>query len=721
MLGHKLKRVLHKSIYYIYFYFGSILLIFADLPELSALNPIEFDEINQKITASGDATFDFDNIKLKADKIVYYKNYDLLDARGNINFTTENHRLLAESFSLNTNSNDFYIQNIKYGNWPYFINADSGGGSLEGIRLNEGVFYYGEPSIFTPNFKAKSISLVNKDDEKRIIFNDASIRLGNLTILYLPRIKYNLDRNSLLGISNIGYASEFGPYFQSLTLIPISEFLRVGFNFDYYSDRGLLAGPVAQYFNQKGNSYIRGSFSTGYINDRGFTGVDILNRPIISDRKFILAQHKQALNENFYITAQSHNLSDSEVLRDFKEPLYAKNQFPMNFIESNYFHKISSISAFIHFKNDDFSNTRERLPELRFSLKPHYLFNTSINNSAYLSFSKIKEDNISPYSLIYSPENLTYSQIDLNYKISSNYYINNWLKITPKIESRSIINKIDKDKNGLMNNIFEDPHHILYYGLNFSSEHEAIYSTFNQLWNINGLRHLIRPTLSYIKIKSPDSSNFNLLQQTQISPVLDLALPIQSLSDYRNIDQINEKTITRLSFENFFQTRTIPYGSRNLMELHLTADFYNNFNNRNSNDSISEKNALWLEYSLYPASWIKFDLGSRLELTLYEMQEFSTRLTLKSGEIWKIGLGTYFKEDFTNQVSLDYFSKLSEKITLSSIVWADIDKNKITRLKLGIDFLSRSNWMTSYSLNYRDDQRRDKDLSLDIGVELLPY
>ena len=48
-------------------YLSSVISLLANLPELSSINPIEFDEVAQKLVASNEATFDFKNIRLKAE------------------------------------------------------------------------------------------------------------------------------------------------------------------------------------------------------------------------------------------------------------------------------------------------------------------------------------------------------------------------------------------------------------------------------------------------------------------------------------------------------------------------------------------------------------------------------------------------------------------------------------------------------------------------------
>lgn len=712
-----------KSVFGIQLYLISALAIYGNLPELSSINPIEFDEVAQKIVASGEATFDFGSVKLRADQITYYKRYDLLNAQGNVNFTTNNHRLLSDDFSLSVEENTFSLSQIKYGFWPYFVDADSGGGSLSEIHLNESTFYYGEPRSFSPNFKAESILITNTKNEKNVSFKNTFVRLGKIPIFFLPQLKVKLNNNPFLGISNIGYANEFGTYFQSTSLIPFSDWLRAGLNLDYYSKRGTLVGPTVQYYRENPTQFIQGSLSAGFIDDSMETGTDILNRTIDPKRSFVLAQHKQIHNNRFFVTAQVQDTSDSEVIRDFREPLYIRNQFPLNFVESTYLNQVIALNAFAHFKSDDFSTTRERLPEINLFLLPNYLLGTQFFHRGSLRFSKIDEDLLSPDSVLFNKiDALNYTLLDLNYALSRRFSFKNWLSITPKIEYRSFHFSLEESPSDPLLNVFESDHQILNYGLDISSDFYAVYPTLNHLWNVKGLRHHFRPTLSLSKIHALSSDDFNQLAPTQLPSVLDLSRPALSLLDIRNSDQIHQRTLTRFRLENYFQTRNESYGSRNLMELHLTADFYHQYQNRNTeNRTHSNKNALWLEYKLFPAPWIKFDLASRLDSESFRLLEQQLRLVLKSSEFWEIGIASYFKKDFSEQISLDYSLKLTEKMSFSSILWSDLKENEISRFSVGIDSISPSNWRTTYSINYEADQRRLEDVSFDIGIELLPY
>lgn len=701
-------------------YLSSVISLLANLPELSSINPIEFDEVAQKLVASNEATFDFKNIRLKADVITYYKNYNLLNARGGINFVSNNHRLLSDDFTLDVQSNTFSINNIKYGTWPYYISAKSGGGNEERIQFNQGVFYYGNPHPLSPNFKAQTVSIVNEDNKKEVIFKNTFLRIGNVPIFYLPKIKYDLDRNPYLAITRLGYEDEFGVHLQTLSLFPIYDWLRVGLNFDLYTDRGTLFGPAIQYNKEGKNSWISGAISTGYINDKGMTGVDITNKPIDKKRDFLLAQHKQIYDNKLFITFQTNDLSDSEVTRDFKESIYSQNQFPLNFFESAFFSKNYGINAFAHFENDDFSKTRERLPEVSFHYFPNPIFRSSLFHFANINYSKSVEASINP-SIFSQISALEYTILDLNYGVYDNYSYKKWLKISPKAEYRGFQYSTNLSANDSSLDPFNQHYDFVLYGLDISSQYQAIYPTSNNLWKIKGLRHIFEPSLSIIRIQSLDSNTLNAYTSNESNPSFLFSKPSTSLLDYRNLEQINELFLTRFSLNNTFQTKRNLYGSRNIMELNLIADFYHRYKNRNPNDTVSEKNALWLEFKVNPAPWLKFEIASRLKSQSLNLVENYTRLVLKSSLFWELALNTYFKENFADQISFDYLYKLNNNTHFTSFLWADLKNDTIPRFKLGIDKIYNTNWRTSYSINYRKDQRRGEDLSFDIGLELIGY
>jgi LPS-assembly protein len=689
-------------------------LLQANLPELSSINPIQFDEASQKLVAKGDALFQMDDLKIKADSIIYYKNYALLDASGNINLASQNHRLLADSFLYNAEAESFSLNFIKYGYWPYYIAAKSGGGSLEKINFNDVDFYIGEPKTFSPNLRAKTFRLENTLNDQIATLEKVQLRIGQIPIFYIPKIKYNLNRNAFSVSAKVGNSGEFGTYLETFSSLSLDECIKVGATVNLYSSRGILYGPAIQYNHIGPNLSIQGAFDSGIIHDDGDLGVDYSNQPIQSDRNYTIFQHKQKQDNTYTLTAQVINTSDTEVLRDFKETLFERNFNPLNFVEAILPLGNFLVSAFSHFDVGDLSRVRERLPEIQLSYLPSQIWNSNFYHSASLNYSDYKESTLNtPYST--TTDYLDYEVLSLNYRIAESFKTKHFLLI-PSIQYRGF--HFDSKQSSIDSLSFLDERfEFIQYGLKLRSEYQAKYETTNSLWNVKGLKHLFIPELSIQKIHLAQGNpeNASLFRSFSISQ------PLTDISLSRDFESIKELFLTRLSFKNFFQTRYNDFAARNLMELHFTADFYHQMDALEDSSVDISKNAFWLEYALSPAPWLKLELASRLNSDDFSTSENRIRLLLRSADRWSLNINSYYIENIIDQLSLNYIYKLSEQSKLNTLLWGDIKEKQITRFRLGLETISNSNWRRSYYLNYRKDSRKTDELSFNVGLDLISF
>ena len=118
----------------------------------------------------------------------------------------------------------------------------------------------------------------------------------------------------------------------------MNSWLRVGANIDYYSERGILAGPTSQYVYHSPTQSIRGALTTGYINDKGDASelkFDNLNRPIEQNRGFAEWRHKHTQGERFAATASLSYWEDSEVTRDFRDDIFNEKRRSMKIRPKN--------------------------------------------------------------------------------------------------------------------------------------------------------------------------------------------------------------------------------------------------------------------------------------------------------------------------------------------------------------------------------------------------
>ena len=93
----------------------------AALPELSSIEPLEFDEQAQRLVAKGDARLDFQDTRLQADRITYYQEYSLADALGNVSINTGGHRIIADRLSFDIENSVFAVDVFRTGDWPFYL------------------------------------------------------------------------------------------------------------------------------------------------------------------------------------------------------------------------------------------------------------------------------------------------------------------------------------------------------------------------------------------------------------------------------------------------------------------------------------------------------------------------------------------------------------------------------------------------------------------------
>ncbi|MGB0409454.1 MAG: LPS-assembly protein LptD [Opitutales bacterium] len=692
----------------------------AALPELSSLEPLEFDEASQRLIARGDARLDYGDTRIRADRITYYQEYAVADAQGNIAITQNERRLIADRLSYDTNENVFAVDILRTGQWPFYLSGVSAGGTTEDISIQGATLYYGEPGPLALSVSANEVQYVQSGSDY-IAMDGATFRLGKLPVFYLPGFKYYVNNAPYYLDLNGGYDGELGAHIQTTALFPVSSFLRIGANLDYYTERGPLAGPAAQYIYNAGNQWIEGALSSGFIHDQGDAtdlGLDRAGRQIAASREFAAWRHKHQIGERLTITALASYWSDSEVTRDFREDYYRDNQSPDTFAEAAYTGDNYIISAFGRFRPNDFQLVQERLPEVRIDLLPTPILAAGAYHRASASYVRLKEEFDLSADPMFNRE-LESNRYDFSYRIERPVHIRPWLTWTPLAGARYSgydQQNIHSDLDG--HTLADGSAECALYELGFDLEMRAhkTYETINRTWAIDGLRHIIRPVLRYRYFSDPEDRESIAAIDRE---VFDLERPLLDLSDLRYIDQISETHLARFGLENLFQTRAEGYGSRTLAALNFYQDILFEKGTRYDDSDQETLNATWLEFTLQPAPWLKFELASRFRTTELSLEELRTRTMLHSGETWELGLSTDLLDKRIDQYRLDFTYRINERYAVLTDLRVNADTGEFTRLRLGLSSRVGATWEVLYAITFRENAGRESDVEFGIRLRLM--
>jgi len=688
--------------------------LFAALPELSSIEPIEYDEQAGRLVARGDARIEFGETRVTADRITYYQDFALADALGDVEVMREGYRMVADRLSYEAESNIFSVNLLRTGQWPFYVSGVQAGGTSDDITIEGSTLYYGNPGPWTLNVAADSVQYVNAEgeDDDYLKMDSATFRVGSVPVFYLPGYTHYLNRAPFLVDAGGGIDSELGVHVETTTLFPVFSWLRLGANLDVYSERGVLAGPTAQYVYDDDHQSLRGALTTGYIHDLGEPGDDVLNDPIDDDRGFAQWRHRHNIGERIDLTAAATYWSDSEVTRDFREDYYAEDRQPDSFAEAVYLGDNFVVSAFARPEVNNFQLVQERLPELRADLLPVPIFQTGAYHHGWAGYTRLREDFGRVVPAI-TEENES-DRFELSYRLERPIHYKDWLTFTPLAGAR--LSHYADQRSGLVTlQDDEFTQEIYEVGFDLTGHFHATYPTINRTWDIDGLRHILRPVLRYRYYSDPDSEG-------EIAPidrtVFNLERPLLDLSDIRDIDTQTERHLARLGVENLYQTQADGYGSRTLAALNFYQDILFERNNRYDGEEEKTFNATWVELILSPAPWLKFDLASRFETESMSLEELRTRTRLVSGEIWEVGIATDLLLDRINQYRLDFVYRMSERYSLLVDMRLDADEGEVTEFGLGLQSRVGNTWEVVYALVFRENARRESDVEFNIRLRL---
>jgi LPS-assembly protein len=694
---------------------GSNLL--AVLPELSSIEPIEFNEKKQRLVARGDAQLSTGNTSLQADRITYYKEYGAAAAEGNVNLTHSNLEVLTQRLSFDLNEQSFYAENFRSGIEPYLITGDHVAGHLDELTFGNGQFYYGYPEqLFGIRIQSEKIDYLNQADNQSLRFHKPTLYIGSLPLLRLPSYTHHFGQRPHYFDIEGGQDSSLGTHLQTTTLFPLSDSMRAGLNFDAYSKRGILVGPTFQYNHRPSDYALEGALTTGYIKDQGPQQIDRLEETIDSNRYFLDWRHQQAVGEHVSITAKGTYWSDSEVTKDFRESLFLDDQQPDNFVEAVHNGNHYLLSVFTRYRPNDFHLIQERLPEVRFDWLPTPFFQTQAYHSFSANYVRLQAD----YSDLSAPADIA-SQSDrfeLSYQIQRPIPLRHWLTLTPQLGWRTnhyVNQSLDADvqaapiEDDVTRSLFE-------LGFDLEARMYAHYPVNNYRWNINGLRHSLKPVLRYRYQQALQNNNSKIAQIDQTN--FNLAPAQLDLNEMRNTDQIVDQHLMRIGIENHYQTRDEHYGSRSLAELNFYQELLFEKNRRYDNENQQTLESSWIQLALKPANWLQLDLNSRFRTRNLLLEELQGRVSLRSGDRWQMSLACTQLTQQINQYWLYCLYRLNERYSAISECRFNADNNTLDEATLGLRTQIGPTWEMLYAITINDASRLEDALELSIKIKV---
>lgn len=658
------------------------------------------DFATKETIVTGGARLVYADVVLTADEIRYSAATSLATASGHFVLNYGKRRLVADGGTYNLLTRALSVRHLRLGEFPVYLSGDTVEGTLDELVFTNATVFFRENAGYTPSLRARKLTYALGK-----IVRAEGLGLGLLGghFLSFPHFEQALDSAFVSYVSGrLGYRGNLGAFAELGLHVPIATGLKLGADAGLYSSRGIMVGPSGTYQHADANGSVTGYFRSGYIYDAGGNRQnDILGAPVPHSRSYLEWRHQQRAGDHFTLNGQFNYWSDSEIARDFNHKAFDRVQQPDSFLEAAYTGDNYSLSAFARVHPNRYHRVQERLPEVRFDLMPTALpLGFAERFSASAAVLQADAFGLDP--------KLKTNRLDAYYGLERTIAPTPWFAFTPVAGAR-VTRYTDAlgGKGEYTRSLGE---------LGFDA-HLLASGTFdykNPVWEVDGLRHLFEPKLSYRY--APEAAHGRAYIPPIDARTFSTYLQPLSIADSRNLDDLTALNTLRLSLDNILQTRDAAYGSRNLASLNFAADY--RFDRPAGTRALSD---IYTEIALTPTPWLRWSVFHRFDPHTPNQQELNTALELADQEWWSAKLGTHFLKNNYEEYTFEYRQRLNEVYDVTALWRYDARHSRFNEQSYGVWQRLGQTWAVKYEVSWFSGPRRESSFALNVEVELLKF
>jgi lipopolysaccharide assembly outer membrane protein LptD (OstA) len=544
------------------------------------------------------------------------------------------------------------------------------------------------------------------------VAHNATLYVGDVPIFYFPYYSRSLGPRANHFNFLPGYRSQYGPFLLTTYSWYLNEQLDGVIHADYRERRGPGVGLELDYhFGPWGD----GNFGYYYTYDNEPTLDVTTNNPIAPphNRQALYFSYQANPATNLYLKALAQYQSDSQVAKDFFEGRYKQNSQPNTFVEANKFWQNFSLDALVQPRLNDFLQTLERLPDVRLTgfrqqIGATPLFYESESSAGYYR-QRYPETNI--LSLDYEA-----ARADTFHQLLLPATFFGWLNVTPRVGGRFTYYSQQTGYVGTNGPNDEVTRGVFNTGVEVSFKASRLWAgAQNSLLDVDGVRHIIQPSVEYAWVPAPNARGTNEIPQFDSElPSLRL-LPIQ-FPDYNSIDSINSQNVIRMGLRNTFQTKR----DGQIQELAYW-NVYGDWNLRPDHGQTTFSDA-YSDLALRPRSWITFESQLRYDIAIERLSLAFNSITLRPNDIWSWYFGHfYLRDDFSpsptalgegnNQFLSSLYFRLNENYGFRASHHFDIRNGKMDEQDYTL-YRDMRSWTAALSLRWREQSNGSDDFTV---------
>lgn len=542
---------------------------------------------------------------------------------------------------------------------------------------------------------------------QRIQATDAVLYAGDVPVFYFPYYTRKLDKFANHFNFAPGFRSSYGAFLLSSYNWFWDDRLDGSLHLDYRTKRGAGLGPDINYHLGEWGA---GSFRYYYMHDESpDEDVHGANNP--ENRQRVHFTYLANPSTNISIRSMVRWQGDTNIVREFFESEYRDNPQPSTFVEVNKFWQNFSLDFYAQPRLNDWLQTVERLPEVRLTGYRQELGDTPVyyESESSLGYYRQRFPEISGDTL---GLNYDAGRGDTYHQLTSPQIFFGWLRFTPRAggrytyytESDGPGGQTDEEHRGVFNT-----------GAELSFKASRLWPKVqNTLFDLDGLRHIVEPSLNYVYVPSPSVRPKDLPQFDREWPSFHL-LPIE-YPDYRAIDSIDAQNVVRLGLRNRLQTKR-----EGRVESFLNWELFTDWRLDPRTDQTRFAD-VYSEIEMKPRDWLRLESITRYDVEGGGFRMSYNMATFEPNNVWSWGVGhLYLEDDFSadptalgqgnNLLLSTIYYRLSENWGFRFHHRYDLIRNRMEEQAYTI-YRDLRSWTAGLTLRLRDNPQGPEDVSV---------
>ena len=570
---------------------------------------------------------------LTADQVsVNQKTGDVV-ADGDVHIQSEEQIWAGEHIRYNFITRQIEAEQFRTGMTPVFVQ----GRGLHGETTNN--VYAATKAVITTDdvsepaikVRAKYIKII---PGQKVEAHNATLYLEGVPVFWFPYYSRNIGPHANNFDFVPGYRSYYGPFLLSRYTYYLNDELDGTAHVDVRQRRGVGLGPDLNYhLGPWGAGTIKYYYL--YDLDPGASGGDPNVNP---NRQRVDFSYQANPATNLNVKAVVRYQSDTNVVREFFEGEYAQDTQPNTFFEVNRFWQNFSLDTYVQPQVNNFLETQERLPDVRLTGQRQQLWETpvyyeSVNSAGYYRHQYGLTNGLS------TGLNYEAARVDSYQKLVLPQTYFGWLNVTPRVGGRYTYYGTETGPGASTGDVSR---WVFDTGAETSAKASRAWpEAQNDFFQVDGLRHIIEPSINYAYVPNPNVYGTNGVPQFDYQlPSLRL-LPI-TMPDYNSIDSIEGENVFRFGVHNKLQTKRDGQVV-NLVDWNVYSDWYVHCNTNQQTYS-----DLYSDLTVKPRSWLTLESLTRYDIAGGDWRMSLSTVTLRPNNTWSWTVGQFYLRDDVN-------------------------------------------------------------------------